>query len=181
MITRLHAVTASVKIRGGQRSVCRRARRAITSRMFALAKTTMAKKVEHLLSCPYLSLTADESDTYSFSAPLAAALQGCSPLFQWANLFIGQTDVAADKTGAGMYVKLRELLDAAHPDLFELIFFSCFDGCSSMRSIPLYAGLDSYPAGISLHAQLKNVGRKPLLGNLHGLCHLCNLLQKKGF
>ena len=104
--------------------------------------------------------------SYSFSAPLAAALQGCSPMFKWANLFIGQTDVADDKSGPGMYYKLRRLLDKAHVDLFDKIFFSCFDGDSAMRSTPLYAGLDSNPAGTSLGAQLKNAGGKPLISGM---------------
>ena len=107
------------------------------------------------------------------------ALQGCSPTFNWANLFIGQTDVAEDKSGPGLYSKLRRLVDKAHVDLFDLIYFSCFDGASVMRSTPLYAGLDSNPAGTSLVAELKNAGRKPLIGNLQGLCHLFNLAQKK--
>ena len=145
-----------------------------------LANNTILKKVEFLLSCRYLSLTAGESDTYSFSTPLAAALQGCSPDFLWANLFIGQTDVSDDKSGPGLFQKLFSLLNGTHPELFKRVFMSCFDGASAMRSTPLYAGLDSKPDGRSLVAELKRAGL-PRLGNVHGLCHLLNLSMKKTY
>ena len=182
MITRINACTKSVLVCSGvRRAACRRGRSAITDRLLTLARHTLAKKVEHLRKCRYLSLTADESDTYSFSAPLAVALQGCSPEFLWANLFLGQTDVADNKSGPEMYRKLKLLLDGCHPTLLiALIFFSCFDGASAMRSTPIYAGLDSHPAGTSLHAELKRDGL-PRLGNIHGLCHLLNLAQKKAY
>ena len=178
MIARLQAVTSTVNTRAGSRSVCRRGRRAVTKRILELANQTLTKKVEHLLSCPYLSLTADESDTFSFSAPMAVALSGCSSTFEWANLFIGQECVADDKTGPGLYKKLRVILDGAHPDLWKLIIFSCFDGASAMRSTPMYAGLDTNPTGTSLVAMIKTLGQKELFGSQHGLCHLFNLAQK---
>ena len=77
-LIRLAALTKQVKTSHGVRGAIRRGRTAITRRMYQLAKDTIVKKVEFLLSCKYLGLTADESETYSFSAPLAAALQGCS-------------------------------------------------------------------------------------------------------
>ena len=81
-------------------------------------------------------------------------------MFKWANLFIGQTDVADDKSAPGMYYKLRRLLDKTHVDLLDKIFFIFFDGASAMKSTPLYVGLDSNPAGTSLVAQLKNAGAR---------------------
>ena len=179
-LIRLAALTKQVKTSHGVRGAIRRGRTAITRRMYQLAKDTIVKKVEFLLSCKYLGLTADESETYSFSAPLAAALQGCSPTFEWANLFIGQADVAIKRDGEGIYSTLTGLIDKAHVDLIKLIVFSTFDGCSTMRSTPLYAGLDANPAGTSLVAQFKR-DRRPLLGNLHCLCHLLNLSEKAAF
>ena len=45
---------------------------------------------DFLLGCKKLGLSADESDTFSGSAPLEVALQGCNPNFEWLNSFIGQ-------------------------------------------------------------------------------------------
>ena len=108
-LIRLAALTKRVKTSHGVRGAIRRGRTAITNRMYKLSRDTLAKKVEFLLSCRYLGLTADESDTYSFSAPLAAALQGCSPTFQWASLFMGQVDVVTKRDGAGLYAALVNL------------------------------------------------------------------------
>ena len=155
ILTRVNALTKPVTTSRGVRGPCRRGRTAITKRMLQLGKETLAKKVEHLLACKFLGITADESDTYSFSAPLAVALQGCTPSFDWANLFIGQTDVAVKRDGPGLWDKLKALLSATHPELLVLIFFSTFDGASNMRSTPKYAGLDSNPDGTSLVAQFK--------------------------
>ena len=96
MLARLKAVTKMVKTNSGtMRSVCRRGRTAVTNRLLKLSQSTMRLKLlEFLKICKFLCLTADESDTYSFSAPLAAALQGCTPTFEWGNQFVGQTDVA---------------------------------------------------------------------------------------
>ena len=154
-ITRLNALTKPVKTSHGLRAAIRRGRTAITNRMRQLGKETLTKKVEHLLACKFLGITADESDTYSFSAPLAVALQGCTPSFEWANLFIGQTDVALKRDGPGIWDKLKGLLESTHTEILQLIFFSTFDGASTVRSTPKYAGLDSNPDGTSLVVQIK--------------------------
>lgn len=179
MLSRLKAVTKTVNTRAGIRSVCRRGRAAVTNRLLKLSGQTMDMKLQHLKKCKFLCLTADESDTYSFSAPLAAALSGCTPTFEWANLFIGQVDVAADKSGPGLFNSLRELLNRDGCDLLKRLYFSCFDGASAMRSTPLYAGLDAYPAGRSVLAEIKRYDSCEKVGNVHGLAHLLNLAQKK--
>ena len=138
-------------------------------------------KLEHLKKCKFLCLTADESDTYSFSAPMAAALQGCTPTFEWLNLFMGQVDVAGDKTGPGLFKALKELLLTPDEsvDLLKMVYFTCFDGASAMRSTPMYAGLDSHPEGTSLIAEIKRYPNLNKVGNVHCLCHILGLAQKK--
>ena len=152
-------------------------RKSITRRMRQLSEMTLRQKGAFLKTCNYLSLSCDESDTFSATAPLAAALQACSPEFLWGNLFVGQTDVAVDKTGKGCYIAVRHLVEAVDPTLWELIVWSCTDGASVMRSTHLYAGLDGKPDGESLHAYMKRNG-KPKLPNLHGTAHNTNLAVK---
>ena len=179
----LERVNAAVKmetIRGDrQRPACVRGRHWVASRLVQLGNITLRKKVEFLLKCPYLSCSADESDTYSSSAPLAAALQGCSVDFKFGNLFMGQSDVAADKSGEGCFNVLRDLFNNCDRQLLKLIVWSCFDGASAMRSTPKYAGLDGKPDGISLLAFLKREIDDDL-PNLHGLCHQGDLSLKTG-
>ena len=90
---------------------------------------------------------------------------------------MGQTDVVKDKTGEGCFTMLIKLLDDVDKDLFKHICFCCTDGASAMRSTPFYAGLDGKSDGSSLHAHMKRAG-KPLLPNLHCLCHQLNLALK---
>ena len=108
------------------------------NRTLELSKVCLEKKAEFLKSCSYLSLTGDETDTYSGSAPLAAGLQGCTKDFLWANLFIGQDDVANDKAGMGCFRSLKKIVDEADVDIFPKIKISTFDGASAMRSTPKY-------------------------------------------
>ena len=176
-LNRLNVVVKEVNTSSGSRAACRLGRHQVAKRMMKLAKLSLEQKTRFLKTCTYLSLTCDESDTFSFTAPLAAALQGCDQDFLWGNVFIGQTDVATDKTGKGIYDALRKLLDGIDDELFDLIVWTCMDGASAMRSIPYYAGLDSKVDGDSLVAQLKKNG-KPLLPNLHCLCHQLNLALK---
>ena len=98
-LQRMQALVNTETVRGDkQRPACVRGRHWVANRMLELGKLSLDKKVEFLLSCEYLSCSCDESDTYSSSAPLASALQGCSFDFQWANLFMGQqSDTAKDK------------------------------------------------------------------------------------
>lgn len=179
MLSRLLTLVKTEKTSAGTRSVIRRGRTAVTSRLLKLSQQTMKLKLEFFKKCKFMCLTADESDTYSFSAPLAAALCGCTPTFEWANLFVGQTDVVADKTGPGLFASLRKLLNKDGYDLLKKICMSCFDGASTMRSIPLYAGLDGNPTGTSVLACIKRYQSCEKVGNVHGLCHLFNLAQKK--
>ena len=177
-VQRLNIVTKSETVRGGRtRPACVRGRCWVADRMLALTKISLTKKAEFLLSCPFLSCTCDESETYSSSAPLSAALQGCSWDFKWANLFMGQSDVSADKSGEGCFESLRSLIRSVHSDLWSLIVFTCFDGASAMRSTPMYAGLDSHPGGKSLHSFLKK-DLNSKLPNLHCLCHQGDLALK---
>lgn len=179
VLQRVNAAVKAQVVRGGRsRPACVRSASWVTNRMLELAKITVKKKTDFLLTCPYLSVSCDESDTYSSSAPLAAALQGCSWDFNWANLFMGQTDVSEDKSGEGCFKKLRDLLNGVDSRLLPLVIFFCTDGASAMRSTPLYAGLDSNPNGISLHAFLKRL-LTDKLPNLHGLCHQGDLAMKK--
>ena len=103
ILTRLNAVTAKeqrgTKFDSKQMCVLRRGRRAVSQQIMKLAAKTLASKGAFLTKCKQLGLSADESDTFSGSAPLAAALQGCSPDFEWFNAFIGQVDVASKKDG----------------------------------------------------------------------------------
>ena len=178
IVIRVNALTKPANTSAGTRGPCRRGRTAITKRLLELGKRTLSKKVEHLLACKFLGITADESDTYSFSAPLAVALQGCTPTFEWANMFIGQTDVATKRDGPGLWEKLVELLNQTHPELLVLIIFSTFDGASAMRSTPKYAGLDSNPTGSCLVAEMKR-NHHDGIGNLHCIPHNLNLALKK--
>ena len=123
-------------------------------------------KIDFLLKCEFLSITTDESDTFSYTAPLATAIQGCTPDFVWANLFMGQTDVATDKTGKGIYDAQIAMIPQA---LRDLIACSCMDGASAMRSTYHYAGLDGNVDGTSFLAWLKK--DLPNLLNVHGLGH----------
>ena len=177
-LVRLNAATAPVNTCSGTRAACRRSRSTLTRRMLKLSEICVQKKVEFLSSCRYLGLTCDESDTFSASAPLAVALQGCSPSFEWGLIFMGQTDVATAKTGQGTFLALRSLLDEADTNLFECVMSMCTDGASAMRSTPHYAGLDSNPQGTSLHAEIKRAGKKRL-PNMHCICHQLNLALKK--
>ena len=178
VLERINACVALQAVRGDrQRPSCVRGRHWVAERMIKLGQISLQKKVEFLLSCPYLSCSADESDTFSGSAPLAAALQGCAMDFKWGNLFMGQHDVAHDKTGEGCFNALRDLLHKCHPDLLQLIVWTCFDGASAMRSTSQYAGLDGKQNGISLLAYLKEAIDDDL-PNLHGLCHQGDLALK---
>ena len=179
VLVRLNLATKPESIRGGHtRPACVRSRRYVADRLVKIGKMTLKKKAEFLKTCPYLSLSADESDTYSFSAPLASALQGCSESFKWANLFMGQVDVAADKTGGGCFQSCRAMLDSIDSELFPRIVFLCTDGASAMRSTPKYAGLDSHVEGTSFHAHMKRAD-KPRLPDLHCCAHNLNLALKK--
>ena len=91
---------------------------------------------------------------------------------------MGQSDVAADKTGEGCFLSLCSLLDAICPKLLQLVVFLTTDGASAMRSIPKYAGLDSHPGGKSLHAAMKRA-LTDKLPNLHCLNHQADLALKK--
>ena len=157
---------------------------ALSSCELALALTRTQMAEDHLLkflsSCDFLSLAADESDTFSGSAPMAASLQGCNSSFEWLNAFVGQIDVAADKTGSGLHDALKKLIDELDGELWEKIIFLCTDGASAMRSIAAYMGLDSNPEGSSLHAMMKRT-INPLLPNLHCLPHMLNLAFKFAF
>ena len=177
-LCRLNESTKSVNTKGGRRAACRRSRSGVTKRMIELAQSTLAQKIEFLLTCGFLSLSCDESDTFSSTAPMAVALQGCSTTFVWGLLFMGQTDVATAKTGTAACAALRKMLDQMDERLFEMIKSMCTDGASAMRSTQLYAGLDSNPAGSSMHAVLKRAG-KPNLPNTHCLSHQLNLSLKR--
>ena len=136
------------------------------------------EKKQLFLSCDYLSCSCDESDTYNHTAPLATALQGCNYDFEWANLFMGQSDASTDKSGEGIWKLLRDQLNDIDEGLLSSIKWLCTDGASAMRSTPLYAGLDSKPDGTSLHAFMKrNLDED--LPNLHGCAHSANLGLKK--
>ena len=188
---RLEAVTARENIKGGTRMACRRARASLTNRLGVLAKKTRELKVKFLRSCPYLCISVDETDAWSLTAPLAVALQGCDTNFNWGNYYIGQKDVALTKSGEGCFnatkavvesvdADLPDLIDAEddQPSIWDRVFFSCTDGASAMRSTPMYAGLDSYPEGISLVSHMKR-DNKPQHGNLHCICHNWNLGLKE--
>ena len=107
VLARINAAVERINTKVGPKAGCRRGRTAIRKRMLRLANMTLDQKCVFLKTCEYVSLSCDESDTFSFSAPLAASLQACSPDFLWANLFIGQTDVALSKTGEACYKALR--------------------------------------------------------------------------
>ena len=180
-MARCNAAVAQEKVRGGRsRPACVRGRIWACNRTLELAEVCLQKKAEFLKSCPYLSLTADESDTFSSSAPLSCGLQGCTKDFTWANLFMGQDDVAEDKTGLGCFNAIKRICDKTDKSLLPKVKFSVFDdGASNMRSTPKYAGLDSKPDGTSVHAFLKkHVSAK--LPNMHCLNHDGNLAMKQG-
>ena len=56
----------------------------------------------------------------------------------------------------------------------------CTDWASAMRSTPAYMGLDSNPAGTSLHACMKRSVNKQLPA-FHCMCHMLNLAFKDAF
>ena len=179
VLRRINAATAAERVRNGRtRPACVRSRQWVTDRMLQLGELCLKKKTEFLLKCPFLGCACDESDTYSFSAPLAAALQGCSWDFEWGNLFMGQSDVVDDKSGEGCFASLRSLLNGIDMKLLPLIVFLSTDGASAMRSTPMYAGLDSNPSGKSMHAAMKRA-LSPKLPNLHCLNHQADLALKK--
>ena len=138
------------------------------------------KFVNFLSTCQFISIGGDESDSFSGSAPLASSLQACNPLFEWFNGFSGQRDVAADKTGAGIHRVLKAIIDSLCPDIWPKIMWLCTDGASAMRSTPAYMGLDSNPAGTSLHACMKRSVNKQLPA-FHCMCHMLNLAFKDAF
>ena len=180
MLTRLKAVTVRKKPnKYEERSVIRKSRMTLARRLHQLAKLKLVKKVEFLLKCNFLSLTCDESDTFSGTAPMAVSLQGCASDFGWLNSFLGQEDVANDKSGEGCYKTLKDIINNANPGLWGRIIFLVTDGASPMRSTSQYAGLDSNPDGTSLHAWMR---RDPVLPdklpNLHCLTHQLNLALK---
>ena len=178
-IERIQSLVKHETVRGKRtRPACVRGRHWVANRMLQLGKECLQKKIDFLLSCEYLSCSCDESDTYSNSAPLATALQGCSFDFHWANLFMGQSDASDDKSGEGCWKLLRDQLNGIDPKLLNLIEWLCTDGASAMRSTPMYAGLDSKPDGISLHAFMKK-NLDPDLPNMHGLAHSGDLALKK--
>ena len=78
------------------------------------------------------------------------------------------------------FADLPNLIDAEgdQPSIWDRVFFSCTDGASAMRSTPMYAGLDSYPEGISSVSHMKR-DNKPQHGNLHCICHNWNLGLKE--
>ena len=175
VLSRLNAAVDVIKTKVGPKVGCRRGRMAITKRMRQLSHMALQQKVKFLKSCEYLSVSCDESDTFSSSAPLAAALQGCSKDFLWGNLFIGQGDVAHDKTGSGCYDVFRKVCDSADPGLFGSIVWICTDGASAMRSTAYYAGLDGKEDGQSFHAYMRHNSKFKKLPDIHGLCHLFDL------
>ena len=178
-IQRMQSLVKAETVRGNRtRPTCVRGRHWVANRMMELGKACLKKKVDFLLSCDYLSCSCDESDTYSSSAPMASALQGCSFDFHWANLFMGQSDASEDKTGEGCWKLLRDQLNGIDDKLLARIKWLCTDGASAMRSTPMYAGLDSKPDGTSLHAFMKREV-DPDLPNLHGLAHSGDLALKK--
>lgn len=192
-LTRLTVVTETVKRghrhgKASEKIGLRRSRTAVAKRILKLADKTVAKKVEFLQRCKYLGMSADESDTFSGTAPLAASLQGCSPTFGWMNSMVGQINVAGSKDGEGLHNACRKLINNFQrvgmidiepdtPDLWSKVTSTCFDGASAMRSTSYYAGLDSNPGGTSMHAYMKK-SINNMLPNLHGLCHSSNLAFK---
>ena len=186
IILRLKAVTAQETTRNGHRMACRRGRHYVSDRVQTLAKRVVKLKVDFLRKCGHLCMSADETDAYSLTAPLAVSLQGCDNDFNWANFFIGQEDVATDKSGKGCYEAIKKVILKAcmeaegeeEAQLWKSIYFSVTDGASAMRSSPLYAGLDAKEDGESVVAQFKKNG-KTLMGNLHCICHNLNLALKE--
>ena len=186
IILRVKALTKQQRIHKKKtRMVVRRGRTALTKRIGVLASMAISKKVDFLRSCETLSLSCDETDAWSLTAPLAVALQGCNTKFEWGNFFVGQTCVALTKTGAGIYDATKSVVDKADAiagetdnGLWNRCFFLCTDGASNMRSSPMYAGLDSKADGDSFTAQFRQNG-KPLMPNLHCICHNLNLALKE--
>lgn len=184
ILQRLKAVTGSEKTCNSQRMAVRRGVTACTERMHVMAGDVVKLKTKFLNKCEYLCVSADETDMYSLTAPLAVALQGCDTDFNWGNFFMGQTDVATGKDGAGCYQGVKKVVRKACLDsevdfdkMWAKICFSVTDGASAMRSTPLYAGLDAKEDGESFVSQFKKDG-KPNMGNLHCLCHNLNLALK---
>ena len=65
-LVRLNSATKDQSIRGGRtRPVCVRGRHYVANRLLAIGKMTLEQKARFLKSCPYLSLSVDESDTYA--------------------------------------------------------------------------------------------------------------------
>ena len=138
--------------------------------------------MDFLRGCDYVACAADESDSFSGSAPLACSLQACNDKFEFCNSFAGQIDVAGDKTGPGLHEALKTLIYSLDlsGSLWKKIVFLCTDGASAMRSTAKYMGLDSNPDGTSMHAMMKR-SISPRLSNFHCLCHLLNLAFKDAF
>lgn len=113
ILLRLKAVTTQKNIRGGSRMICRKGRTYISNRLTTLAEQSSKLKVKFLRRCPYLSVSVDETDAWSVTAPLSVALQGCDTDFNWGNFFIGQTDVALTKEGVGIYNATRKIIEDA--------------------------------------------------------------------
>ena len=181
LLMRLQTVTERKKPnRYSKRCVIRRSRTSLAKRIHILAAQKLAKKVEFLLRCNYLSCTVDESDTFSGSAPMAVHIQGCSSDFGWLNCFIGQQCAADDKSGEGCYKLLKKIVITCDDRLWPKIVFTVTDGASAMRSTPKYSGLDGNPQGTSLHAFMRRDAQlQPSLPNLHCLCHILNLALKR--
>ena len=74
---RLNAAVGTMKrgCKSGKKMGIRLGRKAITRRMRQLSEMTLRQKGSFLKTRNYLSLSCDESDTFSATAPLAAALQ----------------------------------------------------------------------------------------------------------
>ena len=101
ILLRLRAVVKRQNTRSGPRMCCRRGRTYLRKRLSQLAAQSSALKVKFLRRCQFLCVSIDETDSWSVTSPLAVALQGCDPTFNWRNFYIGQTDVSLAKDGEG--------------------------------------------------------------------------------
>ena len=187
ILLRLRAVVKRESTSSGPRIACRRGRAYLRKRLSQLATQSSVLKVQFLRRCQFLCVSIDETDAWSLTSPLAVALQGCDPEFNWGNFYIGQTDVSLAKDGEGCFKATKRVIQSADdaageiPDgmisLWDAIVWSTTDGASAMRSTPMYAGLDSRPRGASFVAHMKRDG-KPNIGNIHCICHNFNLALK---
>ena len=100
-------------------------------------------QVALLLTCEYLSIVLDESTTCNMDGqPCLVCLMGLADDGEWVMVYIGQTNMAKQRTAQDVYDAAKKVVVDLDPRLWPLIRCGGTDGCAAMRSSNHYAGID---------------------------------------